>query len=325
MRKFILFFFILGLVIASPFFKTSSVYSAQGSIKGIFDAINQYRNRDATGSSLQDIKQDLQDLNRVKNEVNKDMVAAEGEFFDKSEETVGQYLDKWTQYLEKVRDQSENYGQDLAAGIRVHAEEELLYVSGKKEELTGINDIGTLRNFVRDLRAHRQSVAVTWGEVRSRLRVRQMELLENRLNRLNALLNKFEDKLKSFEDRGIDTASAQSILAGLKNDLATAFDKLDQEKNSTESGRAQISDNNLQLARDINLTVRQILMKLREIFRSLRSQLPSGVPDEATTGTQRKLKPTRIDRPSRMPKPTRIPIPTRLNEQVEIEPEVTEL
>src|SRR3989338_4945165 len=91
MRKFILFFFILGLVIASPFFKTSSVYSAQGSIKGIFDAINQYRNRDATGSSLQDIKQDLQDLNKVKNEVNKDMAAAEGEFFDKSEETVGQY------------------------------------------------------------------------------------------------------------------------------------------------------------------------------------------------------------------------------------------
>src|SRR3989338_3463321 len=97
--------FLLYLLIFPAFFSVS-IMAEEGSVMGINDAIKNFRRQDATRTgNLNEIRREYQELNQVKNEINRDVSRKEQEMNVKYKEMIENYLDRWINYLNKVKEQ----------------------------------------------------------------------------------------------------------------------------------------------------------------------------------------------------------------------------
>src|SRR3989338_6512206 len=99
--------------------------SAQGSVKGISDALKKYKQETATPSSLKEIKKDFRDLNLVRSQLSQEVVKKQQEFLAKSKEEIIKFLGNWSEFLKKVEEELINYDQTEVFGLKEKIEEEI--------------------------------------------------------------------------------------------------------------------------------------------------------------------------------------------------------
>ncbi|OGG03325.1 hypothetical protein A2W14_02435 [Candidatus Gottesmanbacteria bacterium RBG_16_37_8] len=260
--KILLVLFILSIILILPL-----TVSAQGNVKGIFDSLKKYREEQATSSSLKEIKKDFQELNQVRNQLSQEVVKKKQELLEKSKESVIEYLDKWSGYLNKVEEELGNYDPIIVAGIKEKIEAEIIWISAKKEEVIAVTSIEQLRTIVVELRERRRLFLLNLGEIRSRRLQNHLSRLEERLNRLNNLLSKFGENLNRFAQRGVDVTNSRVILAQLQVDLNQATTLLEQAKEVT------VLDEVKQEIDEIQQIIKKITTGLGEIMKELKPQV----------------------------------------------------
>ena len=258
--------FLLYLLIFPAFFSVS-IMAEEGSVMGINDAIKNFRRQDATRTgNLNEIRREYQELNQVKNEINRDVSRKEQEMNVKYKEMIENYLDRWINYLNKVKEQLVNSDDATLSGYITSVEAEIAWVEGKKAELQSLTNVDDIKIFTRELRTQRQAYIENFGEIRSQFQRRYLERLRVRLTNMLSLVERMEMRISLFAQRGLDVTQAHAELSLIKEELNNEMAKLDN---------GDVSNSEL-LVKEVNLLIKKTTTQLRVMIRQLRLQIATG-------------------------------------------------
>ena len=273
--------FIFSAALAVPI-----TVSAEGSVRGIFDALGKFRQESATESSEEEIKSNVRELKRAEGEINREIAVKEQKFLEKSKEKVLNFLERWMEYLNKINAEIVNFDQAAVASLEERIANEIIRIESKKEEISGITTLEQLRLSVSEIKERKQLFMLNFAEIRLKRGQNHLKMLETRLTKLNEILLKFEVNLNRFRDKGVDVSGAFTVLNRLKGELDQARIILSQAKESSDPQQ-----------------LKELTGQLREIFKNVITELGTVMRElKAGAGESRiSVRPTRIPFPSAIP------------------------
>lgn len=260
-----LFIFLTVAVFPLPIFGQT-----QGSVKGIFDAIRNYRQKSAP-VTLDEVKEETQELDQAKMELDQTIVEKQAMMLNKTKEQLALNLDQWSEYLRNIK---QKYAIPTPKEFPLSSEyldAELTYIDVKKGELPAITTKEGLTTFISDLKVHRQEVLSNLGQVRVKGYQQVITNLEARVSKTNELLVRFDNKLTDLSARGFETGEAAAVLADTRFQLEETAIRLEETRQAVE-GKTELTGEEGQQVRDGITNVRQGLRdvtgRLGEIVRT---------------------------------------------------------